>query len=308
MGTTSRRWDTAGLVVLLSLGAFALIAIQLSGSARSLPLFTTVAGGAQLVFALLGLAFALRTAMRGRSLPRHLKRAWWLMLPVYALWPVTIVLYAVFPGQPFPSPPDVFRLLIAPATLIGILAFARMPRTAAERAKLTLDAALVAVGTAMVLWYLVVSPALTESDATWREIVPSIFHPLFGAALLFGISVALMRGPGAASARRPMLVVVASIVLTLTGDTLRAWVVNTGGPLMPSPLQNSLWTGGIFLFMLAPYVQCWYCRRPGLMNRGTDLVPKSRTPRWPYLAVIPGYALLVATVPRRAAGWPSPTG
>jgi diguanylate cyclase (GGDEF)-like protein len=85
-------------------------------------------------------------------------------------------------------------------------------------------------------------------------------------------------------------------VLTLTGDTLRAWVVNHGGALQPSAMQTSLWTGSIFLLMLAPYVQCWYCRRPDLMNRSLDIGPSSRTPRWPYLTVIPGYALLVATV------------
>jgi diguanylate cyclase len=294
MGTTLRRWDTVGLVVLLGLGAFAIVAIQLSGSTAK-PLYNTVAASAQLFFAVVGLGFAIRTTRRGRDLPRSLRRAWRLMLPAYALWPLTILLYAFFPAQQFPSPPDICRLLIQPATLIGILAFAHLPSTGAERAKLRLDAGVVGVGTAMVLWYLVVSPALTESSVTWHEMVPSVVHPLFGAALLFGISVVLMRGPGRTAARRPLLFAVAATLMILTGDTLRAWVVNHGGPLMPSALQTTLWTGGIFLFMLAPYVQCWYCRRPELMNREPERGLTTRPPRWPYLAVIPGYALLMAT-------------
>ncbi|MFG1603431.1 diguanylate cyclase domain-containing protein [Actinoplanes sp. NPDC049265] len=296
MGSPLRGWDTAGLVVLVGLGGFALVAIQLSGSSES-ALFGLVAGGAQLAFAVLGLVFALRTVRRGRALPRHLKRAWRLMLPAFALWPLTIVLYAIFPGRPFPGPADVGRLLIQPATLIGILAFARLPGSAAERAKLRLDAALVGVGSAMVLWFYVVSPALVDDrTTTWREIVPSVVHPLFGAALLFGISVVLMRGPGAPAARRPLLVLVASVLLVLVGDTVRAYVINQGGPFIPSALQTSLWTGGMFLFMLAPYVQCWYCRRPDRLGWSGEGTASSRPPRWPYLTVIPGYALLMLTV------------
>ncbi|MEV6635824.1 GGDEF domain-containing protein [Actinoplanes sp. NPDC051470] len=300
-----RRWDTTGLVVLLALGAFSIVAIQVSGSSTR-PLFNAVAGFAQLFFAVLGLAFAIRTARLGRELPRHLRRAWRMMLPVYVLWPVTIVLYAVYPGQGFPSPPDIGRLLIAVATLIGILAFARLPGSSAERAKLRLDATLVGVGTAMVLWFFVVSPALRDdATSTWREIVPSVVHPLFGAALLFCISVVLLRGPGAAAAQRPLLVLVAAVVMILTGDMIRAYVINHGGPVMPTALQTTLWTGGMFLFMLAPYVQRLYCRRPDRIRWATEGGASSRPPRWPYVTVIPGYALLLLEV---GAKEPYPAG
>jgi diguanylate cyclase (GGDEF)-like protein len=72
--------------------------------------------------------------------------------------------------------------------------------------------------------------------------------------------------------------------------------VTHGGPLMPSTTQTSLWTGGLFLFMLAPYVQCWYCRRPDRIGWTGENTTSTRPPRWPYLTVIPGYALLMLTV------------
>ena len=291
MGTAARRWNTAGLVVLLVLGVAALAAIPYAGVSTS-TVFRAISGSSQLLFAVLGLAFAIRTALLS-GLPPRILRAWRMMLPTYLLWPVTIALYAVFPSQAFPSPPDVLRLLIEPVMLVGILAFARLPGAAAERTKLRLDAGLGAIGSAMVLWYFVVSPALDADEAGWREVVPSVFHPMTGAALLFGIGVVLLRGPQAAAARRPLLVLVAATILILIGDTERAYSLNHGGPLAPSVFQTSMWTAGMFLLMLAPYVQAWYARRPAEVRYGGS---NSRTPRWPYLAVLPGYVLLLMTV------------
>jgi diguanylate cyclase (GGDEF)-like protein len=280
-------------VLLVLLGVLSLVAVPMVASGSVV--FITITGWSQLVFAVLGLAFAIHAA-RLKNLPPRIRRAWRMMLPTYALWPTTILLYALFPGQDFPSPPDVLRLLIPAATLIGILSFAQLPGAAAERAKLRLDAGLVAVGSAMVLWYLVVSPALSASTVAWREVVPSVIHPLTGTALLFGIGVVLLRAPQAAASRRPLLAVIAATLLILTGDTVRAYVLNTGGPVAPTALQSSLWTAGIFLLMFAPFVQAWYSRRPEPARTGTDDRSAARAPRWPYLTVLPGYALLMVTV------------
>jgi diguanylate cyclase (GGDEF)-like protein len=271
-----------------------LAAIPLA-AASDLPVFRTVTSSSQLVFAVLALGFAVRAA-RLRNLPPRVRRAWRLMLPSYALWPVTIILYAVFEGQDFPSPPDVLRLLIPVATLVGILSFAQWPGAAAERAKLRLDAALVGVGSAMVLWYLVVSPALSARTVTWREVAPSVIHPLTGTALLFGIGVVLLRGPRTAVVRRPLLTIVAATLLILTGDTVRAYALNSGGPVAPSALQSVLWTAGMFLLMLAPAVQARYARQPASARTDADERLTTRPPRWPYLTVLPGYALLMVTV------------
>ena len=281
MGARLRGWDTAGLVALVLAGGLSFYLNELSGYF-------------QLAFAVLGLVFIIRTTLQ-KTLPRRVLRAWRMMLPSYALWPLTIVGYAFFPGQAFPSPPDWLRLLIGPATLVGILAFARMPGSKAERAKLWLDAGLIAVGAAMVLWFLVVSPAFALGRVTWQELFPSLFHPLIDVALLFGISVVLLRGPGGVAARRPLLTVVAATMMTLSGDVLRANTLIHGGPVMPTATQSLLWTAGIFLLMLAPYVQCWYCRRPELAAFTADH-GRTAPPRWPYLAVIPGYALLMIKI------------
>ena len=288
-----RRWDNGGLLVLVVAGVVSLVAIPLAAAGSAV--FQTITGSSQLVFAVLALGFAVRAAWL-KELPPRVRRAWRLMLPAYALWPVTIILYAVFAGQDFPSPPDVLRLLIPVATLVGILSFAQWPRAAAERVKLRLDAALVGVGSAMVLWYLVVSPALSAQTVTWRVVVPSVIHPLTGTALLFGIGVVLLRGPRTAAARNPLLAIIAATVLILTGDTVRAYVLNSGGPVMPSALQSGLWTAGIFLLMLAPVVQVWYARRPAPGRTGADERGTTRPARWPYLTVLPGYALLMMTV------------
>ncbi|GAA1652250.1 GGDEF domain-containing protein [Actinoplanes couchii] len=168
-----------------------------------------------------------------------------------------------------------------------------MPASRTERAKIWLDAAVVMVGAAMVLWFLVLSPILAEAaTSSWRELTPSIVHPLLDALMLFGISVVLIQGAESAVARVPLTALIAAIVLILMGDTRRAYVINHGGSLWPSPDQATLWAAGLVMLALAPCLQVWQSRRPrpGFPRRATA------PPRWPYLAVIPGYVLLMATV------------
>jgi diguanylate cyclase (GGDEF)-like protein len=245
-----------------------------------------------MLFSALGLIFAAR-ASRLTDLPPRIRRAWRWLLPTYALWLVDVTLYAVFPGQRFPSLPEVGQLLIPPVTLVGILAFTRLPGSRTERIKLWLDAGVVAAGSAMVLWFLVISPALAgAATATWRELTPSIVRPLLDAALLFGVGVVLLQGAEAAVARPPLTTLVAAIMLILIGDTRRAYVVNHGGSLWPSPDQTTFWAAGLFMLMLAPYLQIWRARHPA----PTVVTGSTGPPRWPYLTAIPGYLLLMFTV------------
>jgi diguanylate cyclase (GGDEF)-like protein len=288
-----RRWDTGGVLVLLVLGVASVIAIPMAGPSGSLP-FIITASLCQTLWTFVGLGFAIRTALL-KSPPPGIRRAWRMLLPAYALWVLVAVCYAIFPGEQFPSPPDVVRVLVPVATLVGILAFARLPDAPAERVKLGLDAGLVAVGTLMMLWYLVLSPAFAGGAATWHELVPSVVHPLSGAAMAFVIVIVLMRGPETAAARRPLHVLVAATVLILITDTQRAYVLNHGGTPIPTALQACGWTFGIFLLALAPYVQAWYARRPE-RYKFTGGARSSRPPRWPYLTVLPGYVLLMVTV------------
>ncbi|BEL02715.1 hypothetical protein Q0Z83_009060 [Actinoplanes sichuanensis] len=288
-----RWWGTAGLLALVVLGATAVIAIPALSRAGT-STYMTVVGGSEMLFSAFGLIFA-AWASRLPDLPPRIRRAWRWMLPTYGLWLVDVLLYGMFPGQPFPSLPEVGQLLIAPVTLAGILAFTRLPAARTERIKLWLDAGVVAVGSGMVLWFLVVSPALAgAADATWRELTPSIARPLLDAALLFGVGVVLLQGTEVAAARLPLTTVVAAIILILAGDMRRAYVVNHGGSLWPSPDQTMFWVGGLFMLMLAPYLQVWRSRHPASPGAAGSTGP----PRWPYLTAIPGYVLLMITVGR----------
>ena len=114
--TRSRRRDNAGLMALVGLGVAALVAVPLAGSSHSV-VFMTITGSSQLVFAVLALGFALRTAVLS-DLPPQVRRAWRMMLTSYALWPLTIIL---------PTPPS---SVLAPEATAGLTTFgARMPRS-----------------------------------------------------------------------------------------------------------------------------------------------------------------------------------
>ncbi|GIE74794.1 hypothetical protein Aph02nite_07440 [Actinoplanes philippinensis] len=286
-----RRLATAGLLVLLGLGAATTLAVPALGGADP-AVYMSVVGGAEMLFSLLGLIFA---ALAGRlpGLPPRVRRAWRWMLPTYALWLVDVTLYAVMPAQRFPSLPEVGQLLIPPVTLAGILAFTRLPHSPVERIKLWLDAGVAAAGSAMILWFLVLSPALAgAASASWHELIPGILRPLLFAALLFGVGVVLLQGTETAAARAPLMTVVAAILLLLIGDVRRAYVVNHGGSLWPSSDQTTFWVAGLFMLMLAPYLQVWRSGRPPVPGVSAT----GAAPRWPYLTAVPGYLLLMLTV------------
>ena len=93
--------------------------------------------------------------------------------------------------EPVPSLADVAYLAFYPCLAAGLLSFPGAPRDWSERRNLGLDALIALIGGTMVIWYLVVGPAV-RSDEGFLAVVLGVAHPVGG--FLFGGSGTVVCG------------------------------------------------------------------------------------------------------------------
>lgn len=273
-------WAVLALVVAVTVGVAVVAPVGLG----------PLTGLASVAFGVVALVYAVKAA-RSPALPPRIRRSWRVMTVAYALFLVTLVLFPGMVGEPFPSVLDAARVAVVLALVAGLWSFARASVRRTDRLVLVMDAGLVVAGAAMVLWYVMISPALAAGDLRWRTLTPALVYPLCDVLIVFAVAGVMLRGAQAA-ARRPMALVAASAVFQVSVDVYRGYLLQHG------LVDVDVWTtlgvvSADFLLMLAAVVQV---RVPA---RGRDERPVAQAavvPRWTYLAVIPGYALLVAAV------------
>jgi diguanylate cyclase (GGDEF)-like protein/PAS domain S-box-containing protein len=127
-----------------------------------------------------------------------------------------VVVLLVFLGTlnaSYPGPADAFRLAAYPAFAAALLVFVRR-RTPAHDWGSILDAAVVAIGVASVLWALVLNAVTADPSLSVAAKVVSIAYPVAGIALL-GLCVRLLVSTGLRVAANA-LVGAATVVLVVT--------------------------------------------------------------------------------------------
>ncbi|GAA3300586.1 bifunctional diguanylate cyclase/phosphodiesterase [Dactylosporangium vinaceum] len=238
-------------VVALALHVRAATSARRSPAARRPYRFTSVAL-ALLVVAGVGFAVAFRTGDKGWG-------------------PVTLV--AVVP-----------RLLIVPVLLAGLLSMAAgLGRLA--RWKLAMDMATVLGASLMLMWYLVLGPALRGGGLLQPLRLGAVLFALGDVVLIVGVGSVLLRGP-APAARRPLSLLLGGTVGYLVIDAVFLYqVVHGVGPEVLAPAALHL---PVLLILLAAVV------RPGPAVAGAVADRPLPGRSWlPYTALAGGYALLV---------------
>jgi PAS domain S-box-containing protein len=117
--------------------------------------------------------------------------AWWM---AGALWELL--------GRPPVSAADVVQLAFFPFVLAGVLAFPTPPAPRGFRVRFWLDAGVVVLSGAAVVWYWVLWPALTTRGAVWVDVLVNALYPVADLAVVFAACAALVRGPDARGAAR----------------------------------------------------------------------------------------------------------
>ncbi len=202
---------------------------------------------------------------------------------------VAQTIYEVEGKRPYPSVADVLFLLFYAFMLWGLLRFAVGRRTVAERVRLGLDLAVVAVGSSAVVLYVVLGPTAVAGSPSVVQGVFSIAYPVGDMVLLIGLASVLLR-QATRSARRPLQFIAVGLALYVVGDLIYGYITlhsvyHGGDPV------DTFYMVAIALFAVAAAAQ--------QTATAAATEPREATRRratWaPYTASAVGFGLLIVT-------------
>ncbi|WP_433063879.1 putative bifunctional diguanylate cyclase/phosphodiesterase [Dactylosporangium sp. CS-033363] len=182
------------------------------------------------------------------------------------------------------------RVLVTPVLLLGLLSFAAKPMDRRARWKLAMDVATVLGAGAMLMWYLVLGPALQSGGLLDPLRLGAVLFAVGDVVLLVGVGTVLLRG-SVLAARTPLVLLLAGTVGYLVVDTI--FLYSTVRDIVQDALVPSLLHLPMFLILLAALVR--QTARDGAVVADRPL----RRVSWlPYLALAGGYALLTVAAIR----------
>jgi diguanylate cyclase len=235
------------------------------------------------------IATALRAARRCADRPR-LRSAWRLLAFAslsYLAGDVAQTVYELTGSKPYPSVGDGFYLLFYPLMLWGLLRFATGRRDLAERLRLVLDLAAVAIGGSLVVIYVVLGPTVVQGGADVVQSAFSIAYPVGDMVLLVGLASVLLRRTASSSARALQFMAV-GMLFYVAADLVYGYITlhstyHGGDPV------DSLWMIAIAVFAVAGAAQT----SPEAPGEVTPEHARRRASWAPVIAVATGFGLLV---------------
>jgi diguanylate cyclase (GGDEF)-like protein len=232
---------------------------------------------------------AIGASRRCREQPR-LRSAWRLLALAalcYLAGDVAQTVYEQIGTLPYPSVADIFYLLFYPLTLCGLLRFPTGYRNAGERVRLTLDLAVVAIGGAMVVIYVVLGPTVVQSGPDKLLTAISVAYPVGDMVLLVGLaSVLLRRAPG--SSTRALQLMAATLMFFVAADLVYGYL-NLHSTYQGGDPVDSLWMVAIALSAVAAAAQV--APEPG----PEEIIEQPERASWaPFLAVGVGFGVMLA--------------
>jgi hypothetical protein len=251
----SRRDPIAWLIALLGLFVLCYWAWWASGLgdtalSNRFSNAATVPGGILMVLG------AIRVGRSERLDPRT-RRAWTIIglaAVVYGVGALIRFGTSSVPGLSLLSP--VAQVLeIAPYALVA-LGLATLPRPAQTMYDLvlfTLDVAIVAWSTAILVWHFVIFPAARIAGTDLATTLNAVSFPVLDLALVFATGAIVIRGVRASS--QAALTVAAVALLVLFGGDMISGIEILKGNYTPVGLAGLLFSSAWFLLAVAAYIQ-----------------------------------------------------
>jgi diguanylate cyclase (GGDEF)-like protein len=196
-------------------------------------------------------------------------------------------MYEVDGKRPYPSVADVLFLLFYVFMLCGLLRFAVGRRNIAERVRLGLDLAVVAIGSSAVVLYVVLGPTAVAGSPSLLQAVFSIAYPVGDMVLLIGLASVLLRDT-TPSARRSLQLIAAGLILYVAGDLIYGYITlhsvyHGGDPV------DTFYMVAIALFAVAAAAQ----QSATTSGKEPVEVTRHRATWAPYTASAVGFGLLI---------------
>jgi diguanylate cyclase (GGDEF)-like protein/PAS domain S-box-containing protein len=284
-------------VLTAGLAAYAAVFLVWSVAPLDLPPATrTLVGDAAFLPPGILVALLAWRASTSHGLSREARRAWiWLGVAYLAFWlgDALYFYYDLVNEVPYPSLADAAYLAYYPLLLVGLVSFPRVLRSGAERLRFALDAATVALGGAMVVWYFVLGPIAAAGSTDVTEMLLAISYPVGDLVLLLGLAIIALRAPRELP-RRALLLLLSGLLVSLAADL--AYAVQT----LDGTYESGRWVDSTYIIAWALLGASAYFAyaRPHPEN---DAPPSAATaadgvPLLPYLAVALGYGMLLAAI------------
>jgi diguanylate cyclase (GGDEF)-like protein len=232
---------------------------------------------------------AWRASQRCSASPR-LQSAWRLLALASLLYLAGDVAQTIYEAQgtlPFPSIADAFYLMFYPLMLWGLLRFAVGRRSVAERVRLGLDLAVVAIGSSAVVLYVVLGPTAIAGGADVLQEVVAIAYPVGDMVLLVGLASLLLR-QATPSAKQALQFMAVGLLFFVAADLVYGYI-NLHSSYQGGDPVDTLWMVAIAFFAVAGAAQ----RTATQPVEMTDEVTRQRASWSPYLASAVGFGLLI---------------
>ena len=248
-------------------------------------------------------SFLAGRASRRTELGAQTSRAWLLLsvaLFLYLLGDVLQLIYEnVLHERAYPTWADAAYLLFYLVALAGLISFPGRRRSKGERTRLMLDAGVVFVGGAVLIWYVALGPAVASGPHFDLFNVVTYAYPVGDLLLLFGVLTVLWRGvpvPTVIPLRIFAVGVLVFIVADLTYDYITVHSAYLGG----DPV-DTLWMVAVTVIALAAASQV---RTPlgGTAAARSPWPDESRPSFVPYLALVASF-ILVAVIGLGSVGF-----
>ena len=289
---------SAWKLITVALGVYAAAFVAFAVGPFDIPADTRSFLG-DVVFLPTGILVAL-LAWRAASQPgisRPARRAWILLgLGFLAFWAGDVLYFyydIVAQAVPSPSLADVAYLAYYPLLLIGLVSFPQVFDSGSQRLRFALDAATVALGGAMVVWYFVLGPIASADTGDPMEMLLAVAYPVGDLVLLLGIAVIALRAPRELP-RGALGLLLAGLLTSLAADILFG-IQTLDGTFEPGRSVDAIYMVSWAVLGASAYLAVARPPAPGSAAK-----PDAAPPRWipllPYLSVALGYGILLAAV------------
>ncbi|HWA56851.1 MAG TPA: bifunctional diguanylate cyclase/phosphodiesterase [Gemmatimonadales bacterium] len=190
---------------------------------------------------------------------------------------------------------DAFYLTDSFLMLASLLSFPLARRIRLEKWKFVLDAAMVLVGGAVVIWYFNVRPSAAAPGSSVTVTLLAFAYPLANLLVMLGVTTVLLRGPLDEN-KVAFRLLVGSVMVSMVADlTFNMVLIETGS-------RSAAWVDAVYLlfYLLATASGELYLRRPVARSAGREESPTRSQPLspLPYLAASFTYGLLLAAAVR----------
>ena len=236
--------------------------------------------------------YAAWRASRRCSGSARLRSSWRLLAlasVAYLAGDISQTVYELAGRKPYPSVGDVMYLSLYPLLLFGLLRFPSARRTAAERVRLLLDLAIVAIGGSAVVIYVVLGPTAVQSGSNALQTTFSIAYPVGDMVLLVGLATLLLGRP-LPSSRLALRLLAVGLAFFVVADLVYGYITLHSTYRGGDPV-DTLWMVAIAFLAVAGAAQ-----HP--VDRAEDIPPvaqQQHLSRVPYFAVAVGFGLLLVT-------------